>query len=62
MQLSLSSRTRLINNIQAYLPKYFSRVHKTRVRMFRAIYVELTGDQSVSSCVQSKEVDDATGQ
>ena len=59
MQLSLSSRTRLINNIQASLP---FKHHKTRVRMFRAIYVELTGDQSVSSCVQSKEVDDATGQ
>ena len=68
--LNLSSQTRLINDIQGSLPKYFSRAHNAQACLlteqvlfnkitaeFCAIYAELTGDQSVFPCAQSKDVD-----
>ena len=65
-------RNKTINDILIKLPKYFSRGHKKRARQlteslmldkitcaeFRAIYIELTSDQSVSETKVTQEVDE----
>ena len=70
----LTLRQNLIDRVVGELPKYFSRSHKQRVKVltnlimqdkistaqFRALYRELTGDESVADNAVSKSVDERT--
>ena len=68
----LGLRNITIDNIRKCLPKYFSMVHKANAcalcenlifaklsaAEYRAIYAELTGDNSVANDYKTKEVDE----